>query len=73
MTDYKLRKAISELNMTIFIVSQRSSSVMNCDRIIVMDDGKLVGFDKHEKLLKENKVYQEIYYSQFPKETSDEK
>ena len=73
MTDYKLRKAISDLDMTIFIVSQRSSSVMNCDRIIVMDDGRLVGFAEHKKLLEENKVYQEIYYSQFPKELTDEK
>ena len=46
---------------------------MNCDRIIVMDDGKLVGYDNHKKLLEENRVYQEIYYSQFPKEVSDEK
>ena len=73
MTDYKLRKAISDLDMTIFIVSQRSSSVMNCDRIIVMDDGRLAGFAEHKKLLEENKVYQEIYYSQFPKELTDEK
>ena len=72
VTDYKLRKAISKLDMTIFIVSQRSSSVMNCDRIIVMDDGKLVGFDDHKTLLKENSVYQEIYYSQFPEEVHDE-
>lgn len=72
MTDYKLRKAISKLNTTIFIVSQRSSSVMNCDRIIVMDDGKLVGFADHKTLLKENSVYQEIYYSQFPEEVHDE-
>ena len=73
LTDFRLRKAISELNMTIFIVSQRSSSVMNCDRIIVMDDGKLVGYGDHKKLLEENRVYQEIYYSQFPKEVKDEK
>ena len=72
VTDYKLRKAISKLDMTIFIVSQRSSSVMNCDRIIVMDDGKLAGFDDHKTLLKENSVYQEIYYSQFPEEVHDE-
>ena len=73
MTDYKLRNAINKMNMTIFIVSQRSSSVMNCDKIIVLDDGKLVGFDNHGNLLKNNKVYQEIYYSQFPKEVLNEK
>ena len=73
MTDYKLRNAINKMNMTIFIVSQRSSSVMNCDKIIVLDDGKLVGFDNHENLLKNNEVYQEIYYSQFPKEVLNEK
>lgn len=69
-TDLALRKAINDLpgNMTVFIVSQRASSIRNADKILVLDDGKLSGIGTHEELLKENSVYQEIYYSQFPEE-----
>lgn len=69
-TDAALRKAINALpgNMTVFIVSQRASSIRNADKILVLDDGKLAGIGKHDELLKENEVYQEIYYSQFPEE-----
>ena len=69
-TDARLRKAIHELSekMSVFIVSQRTSSIMNADLILVMDDGRLVGQGTHEELLKHSKVYQEIYYSQFPEE-----
>lgn len=75
-TDAKLRKAIRELenDMTVIIVSQRASSIQYADQIIVMDDGKIAGIGTHESLLAENEVYQEIYYSQFPKEAAgDEK
>ena len=68
-TDAKLRKAIHELSdMTVFIVSQRSSSIRYADQIIVLDDGEIAGIGTHEELLSGCTVYQEIYYSQFPKE-----
>ena len=67
-TDSRLRRAIRELsgNMTIFIVSQRASSVMLSDRIIVLEDGAAVGIGSHEELLRECPVYQETYYAQYP-------
>lgn len=65
-TDYNLRKSISQLDdVTVFIVSQRASSVMNCDTIITMEDGIVVGIGTHDQLLKTCKVYEEIYYSQY--------
>ena len=68
-TDAKLRKAIRELSdMTVFIVSQRASSIRHADQIIVLDDGEIAGIGTHEELLSGCTVYQEIYYSQFPKE-----
>lgn len=71
-TDANLRKAISELPFkpTVFIVSQRTSSIMYADKIIVLDDGAPVGIGTHEELLNSCEVYSEIYYSQFPKEVS---
>ena len=67
-TDAKLRQAIHSLSATTLIVSQRTSSIMQCDQILVLDDGKLAGKGTHEKLMKTCKVYQEIYYSQFPEQ-----
>ena len=69
-TDAALRKAIKELEgeMTVFIVSQRASSIRYADQIIVLDDGCMVGIGTHDELLRSCEVYQEIYYSQFPKE-----
>ena len=61
----KLQKAE---NMTVFLVSQRASSVMHADKILVLDDGKMVGYGNHEELLGECGVYQEICRSQFSKE-----
>ena len=68
-TDAALRKAIRELDkeMTVFIVSQRTSSLMHADLILVLDDGKTVGMGTHEELLGNCPVYQEIYESQFGK------
>ena len=72
-TDAKLRKSIRELkfNPTVFIVSQRSSSVMFADKIIVLDDGEIKGIGTHKELMENCEIYQEIYYSQFPKEKED--
>ena len=69
-TDSKLRGALGKLDkdMTIFIVSQRTSSIRNADNILVMDDGCIVGQGSHDELMKSCDVYQEIYYSQFPEE-----
>lgn len=73
-TDAKLRIAIRKMSKTLttFIVSQRAASVQYADQILVMDDGKLAGIGTHEELLRSNPVYQEIYYSQFPKETQND-
>ena len=69
-TDAELRKAIRGMkeNPTVFIVSQRASSVQYADQIIVLDDGEMAGIGTHEELLGHCPAYQEIYYSQFPKE-----
>lgn len=69
-TDAKLRKAIREMknSPTVFIVSQRASSIQYADKIIVLEDGEMAGIGTHEQLLESCPVYQEIYYSQFPKE-----
>lgn len=74
-TDAKLRKAIKEMpgETTVFIVSQRASSLMHADLIIVLDDGCVAAMGKHEQLLENCEVYQEIYYSQFEKTSENEK
>lgn len=64
-TDARLRKAVKGLkNTTVIIVSQRTSSIMSADKIIVMDDGKIVGIGTHSQLLDSCSIYQEIYFSQ---------
>ena len=67
-TDAKLRMALRQIEntTTTFIVSQRASSIMHADRIIVLDDGEIAGLGTHEELLAGCEVYQEIYYSQYP-------
>ena len=69
-TDAKLRKAIRQMDpsVTVLIVSQRAASIQYADQIIVLDDGEAVGIGTHQELLRNCPVYQEIYYSQFPKE-----
>lgn len=69
-TDAALRKSLRELDYhpTVFIVSQRTSSIHHADRIIVLDDGAAVGIGTHDELMKSCSVYQEIYNSQFKKE-----
>ena len=69
-TDARLRKAIKQQiqNRTVFLVSQRVSTIRNADQILVLDDGTLAGIGTHEELLRENEVYQEICASQLSKE-----
>ena len=66
VTESRLRSALSRMeNITLFIVSQRASSIMHADLILVLDDGELVGQGTHEELLKGCDIYREIYQSQF--------
>lgn len=72
-TDAALRKAINSLQkkMTVFIVSQRTASVLSADLILVLDDGQLVGKGTHDMLMETCPIYQEIYYSQFPEKRKE--
>lgn len=72
-TDAALRKAIAKntSNMTVFIISQRANSIMQADKIIVLDDGKQVGLGTHKELLESCEVYREICYSQLSKEEAN--
>lgn len=70
-TDAALRKALRELSgVTVFIVSQRTSSIAHADRIIVLDEGRSAGIGTHDELLASSEVYREIYDSQFKKEAA---
>lgn len=73
-TDAALRKSLKNLSYhpTTFIVSQRTSSIMHADKIIVLDDGHMVGIGTHEELLQTSSVYKEIYDSQFKKDSGKE-
>lgn len=70
-TDARLRKGIQSLSYhpTVFIVSQRTSSICHADNILVLEDGQVLAMGTHEELLKTCDVYAEIHYSQFQKET----
>ncbi len=65
-TDAQIRKGLKELSadMTTIIIAQRLSSVQDCDKIVILDDGKINAVGTHEELLKNNSIYQEIYRSQ---------
>ena len=67
-TDAELRKEIRQLPMTTFLVSQRASSVREADKILVLDEGNLVGMGTHAHLMQTCEVYREIYFSQYEKE-----
>ena len=73
-TDAKLRTAIRQMagSPTVFIVSQRASSIMYADQILVLEDGEMAGLGTHDELLSNCEIYQEIYYSQFPKELKEQ-
>ena len=68
-TDAKLRHSLKELDYhpTVFIVSQRTSSIRNADKIIVLDHGAVAGIGTHEQLLESCPLYREIHYSQYEK------
>ena len=69
-TDAKLRKDLAKVtkDKTVLIVAQRISTIMNADKIVVLDEGNIVGIGKHKELMKSCKVYQEIALSQLSKE-----
>lgn len=71
-TEAKIRSAFETdlKNTTKIIIAQRISSVMHADKILVISEGKVTGFDTHENLLKNNEDYRDIYYSQVDKEVS---
>lgn len=71
-TEASLRKTLRELpyNPTVIIVSQRTASIKDADKILVLDDGRLAGIGTHEELLRNCDVYQEIHYSQYPEEVN---
>lgn len=72
-TDAALRKALREMEkkITLFVVSQRTSSIQHADCILVLDDGNLVGKGTHEELLKQCEIYREIHESQYKKEAQN--
>ena len=69
-TDARLHKNLKSLDYkpTVFIVSQRTGSIRHADKILVLDEGNLVGCGTHEELLKTCEVYREIHFSQYGKE-----
>ena len=73
-TDHALRTALKEENQDriTFIVSQRAAGIMDCDQILVMDDGRIAEAGKHDELLQKGGLYCEIYHSQFPEASEKE-
>lgn len=69
-TDSNLREALAKQtqNKTVIIVAQRISTILNADKIIVLDEGKVVGIGKHEELMKDNEIYRQIALSQLSEE-----
>jgi ABC-type multidrug transport system fused ATPase/permease subunit len=69
-TDAALRRDIKSLETTVIIVSQRASSVREADKIVVLDDGKMVGLGTHAELMESCETYREIYFSQYEEEVA---
>ncbi|WP_029512577.1 ABC transporter ATP-binding protein [Mycoplasmopsis iners] len=71
-TDYQVRRKLKHKfqNTTMLIIAQRINAIKDADKIIVLDNGKLVGFDNHENLLKNNRYYQDLYQSQMEVENA---
>jgi ATP-binding cassette subfamily B protein len=70
-TDAALRKAIKEnIDATVIIVAQRVGTIMDADKIIVLDEGRIVGMGKHSQLIENCEVYKEIYHSQITEEVT---
>jgi ATP-binding cassette subfamily B protein len=69
-TDARLRAALKNetADATVIIVAQRVNTVMDADRIIVLEDGRIAGIGTHEELLKDNEIYREIVFSQLSEE-----
>ncbi len=67
-TEAKLRQGIASLKKTVINVSQRASTIKSADKILVLDDGNMLGFGSHNELMKNCEMYKEIYYSQYPQE-----
>ena len=67
-TESELRSQLKKIDATLVIVSQRASSMLHADNILVLDGGRVVASGKHEELLKSSPIYSEIYYTQFEKE-----
>ena len=67
-TEAKLRRGIASLKKTVINVSQRASTIKSADKILVLDDGNMVGFGSHDELMNSCEMYKEIYYSQYPEE-----
>ena len=63
-TDEKIRESIAKIKKTVIIISHRILSIKGADKIVVMENGEICGFDTHEKLLENNPIYQEIYQMQ---------
>ena len=74
VTDARLRRELKARKdtMTTFIVSQRTSSIQFADKIVVLEDGKMVGLGTHKYLLDHCEVYQEIYASQYQSQEEEE-
>ena len=73
LTESRIRQRLGSLtpSKTLMLISQRVSSIRSCDRILVLDDGRIVGFDSHQSLLTECPVYREICRTQLPEEVTD--
>ena len=71
-TESEMRKELGSLDSTLVIISQRASSMLHADKIIVLDDGHIAAVGNHEQLLASSPLYSEIYYTQFEKEERNE-